>query len=748
MDPAIWAQSLESVPDVLVLVSADGVVVARNMAAGQFFETGDHLAAATSHTAAEVTEVVTRCARSSIPIPLPMQLAPVDDDRQWSVTGARVSGWTGEHSWLVLVRGVLNAPFVDPFPDLDVGVDQLSQEVSRRHEAEDALRTSEERFRLAFDFAMTPMVLGSLAHGEVGRILRVNTAMCELLGRRSDELVGTLVSDHTHPEDREITSDALADLSSRQINTWQGEKRYLRADGEVIDAVVRKSRAQHQANGPAYIVTQIDDVTASRAAERRLVQLALHDDLTGLANRTLLLDRLSGALDRRQRTGRGLSLLFLDLDDFKNVNDSLGHPVGDALLSTVAARLTDSVRASDTVARLGGDEFAVLCDGIDDADDISCFADRILAAVSAPVQLDDRRIVPSASIGVVTVQAVGEVRPDEVLRDADLAMYQAKRGGKNRFASFDVDLRTSSMDRMDIETGLRSALAADELHVAYQPVVDLRDGQRITGAEALLRWSHPTRGELLPGDFLVVAEETGMIEDIGAWILKQAASDAVSWHLATGAQQDRLTPPPTIAVNVAVSQIGGVALRRAIDSALEDSLIEPSHIQLEITEHQFMAASAATINELVALRELGLLLSLDDFGTGYSSLGYLKHFPFDIVKLDRSFVAGVTTDAGDRAIITAILGLASALGLQTVAEGVEEAEQAEVLTELGCQFGQGWHFGRPEPLAALVERTAPQDAPASASAPAPGSAEHDRTQCSDAGSVGGLQLDAGGAGRP
>jgi EAL domain-containing protein (putative c-di-GMP-specific phosphodiesterase class I) len=348
-----------------------------------------------------------------------------------------------------------------------------------------------------------------------------------------------------------------------------------------------------------------------------------------------------------------------------------------------------------------------------DPDDISAFADRILTALSAPLTLADRQVVPSASIGLVTLEAVGEAQPEWVMRDADLAMYRAKRGGKNRHASFDLDLRTSLLNRLDTETGLRLALPSGELHLAYQPVVDLRDHRRTTGAEALLRWTHPTRGELLPGDFLSVAEETGLIEQIGAWVLMQATSDAVSWYLASDAPHGSPVFRPTIAVNVSVRQIGGVALRRAVETIIEEALIEPSRIQLEVTESQFMAASASTVRELTALHDLGLSLSLDDFGTGYSSLSYLKHFPFDTVKVDRSFTAGVATDPGDRAIVTAILGLAGALQLRTVAEGVETAEQADILTDLGCQLGQGWYFGRPMPFGALIGGTATRPGPSS-----------------------------------
>ena len=709
MDPSTWARSLDTVPDALLLVSPTGVVVAHNEAAGRLVETGTHLKDATGHGAAEVARALALCARSSSPIPTSLRLASSDDDAPWAVSGARVAGWSGEHPWLVLLRCAPTTRVAGAFTALNDRVDQLSREVWRRRHAEEALRATEERFRLAFDFALTAMALESLADGEVGRILRVNTAMCELLGRHPDELVGSLVADYTHPDDLAQALVTLQDLNLQQIETWQGERRFVHSGGAMIDAVVRKSRAQYYSDGPAYIVTQIEDVTAGRAAEQRLVHLALHDDLTGLANRALLLDRLGVALARRDRTGHGISLLYLDLDDFKNVNDSLGHSAGDALLRAVGDRLTTIARASDTVARLGGDEFAVLCEGIHDPIDISAFADRILTAVSAPLTLGDRQVVPSASIGVVTLDAVGHVQPESVMRDADLAMYRAKRGGKNRHASFDLDMRTSLLNRLDIETGLRLALPSGEFHLAYQPVVDLHDDHRTIGVEALLRWTHPTRGELPPGDFLPVAEETGLIEQIGAWVLLQATSDADNWYLATDPQPGASVFRPTMAVNVSVRQIGGVALRQAVEAVIEHALIEPSRIHLEITESQFMSASASTIRELTALRELGLSLSLDDFGTGYSSLSYLKHFPFDTVKLDRSFVAGVATDPGDRAIITAILGLAGALELRTVAEGVETAEQADILTDLGCQHGQGWHFGRPMPFAALVAHTAAID---------------------------------------
>ena len=445
----------------------------------------------------------------------------------------------------------------------------------------------------------------------------------------------------------------------------------------------------------AGVVLNTRDVTERKRLEDELVHRALHDPLTGLANRTLLRDRVEQALARTGRgdgDARGVAALLVDLDDFKKVNDSLGHGAGDALLVTVSRRMLAATRGCDTVARLGGDEFAVLLEGMADPADATRVADRILQAMRAPVRLDGKEVLVGTSIGIALATPGEGV--DELLRNADVALYQAKARGKHRHATFAPAMHAAALARLDLETDLHAALAREELRLVYQPIVDLATG-RIAGAEALVRWTHPTRGAISPAELIPVAESTGAIVALGRWVLRAACRQVAEWDARAAAAGERPVGAPLhIAVNLSTRQLQDPALVDDVAAALTEFGLAPRRLVLEITESAMMHDTDLALTRLGALKALGVRLAVDDFGTGYSSLGYLRRFPVDVLKIDRTFVDALSR-TGETAIVRAILRMGDALGLRTVAEGIEEEGQLAQLRALGCAMGQGYLFARP-----------------------------------------------------
>ncbi len=421
--------------------------------------------------------------------------------------------------------------------------------------------------------------------------------------------------------------------------------------------------------------------------QERLAQQALHDPLTGLPNRLLLLDRLERALTRAARANTMVGALFLDLDRFKLVNDALGHAAGDELLRVVANRVTSVLRVSDTLGRLGGDEFLVVCEPIEGETDALALAGRIEAALAEPCQLGNDEVFASASIGIAV--SLGTTDAEELIRRADEAMYRAKHTGKGRYEVFRVGLRAKASERIQTENDLHRALAAEELCLYYQPIVEL-PSERIVGVEALLRWNHPARGLVFPAEFIPLAEESGLIVPIGTWVITEACRQAACW-----AQEHPERADWRMSVNLSAHQFARPGLTDIVAGALAATGASAESVVFEITESLLMDAPSLT--ELHALKELGVGLGTDDFGIGYSSLTYLKRFPVDFFKIDRSFVAGLGRDPGDTAITDALLCLGRGLGLQVIAEGVETVEQFRHLCDLGCGFAQGYYFCRPQP---------------------------------------------------
>jgi diguanylate cyclase (GGDEF)-like protein len=431
---------------------------------------------------------------------------------------------------------------------------------------------------------------------------------------------------------------------------------------------------------------------ADVAAQQRLEHQALHDPLTGLPNRTLLLDRIGQALQRHAQVGGQIGVLFADLDRFKLVNDGLGHSAGDRLLAAVAQRMRGALRPSDTVARLGGDEFAVLCEPLGAEADATAVAERLLAALSAPLSIDGTEVVISASIGA-TVGRPGD-SPEALVRDADLAMYRAKSLGRNRAAVYDDGLQQAAQDRLHINTALRHALPRDELRLSYQPEVDLRSG-RVVLVEALMRWDHPTLGTVPPSVFIPLAEESGLIAGLGEWALRGACATAAGWTAAGGTA-------PAVAVNLSPRQLGQPDLCGTVADALRASGLPAEQLWLEVTESAVMHEPGVAVATLERLKALGVRIAMDDFGTGYSSLAQLKAFPLDALKIDRSFVSGLGDDIQDYSIVAATIELARALELVSIAEGVETAQQLDALRRLGCDIAQGYYWSRPVPAPTLA----------------------------------------------
>ena len=536
-----------------------------------------------------------------------------------------------------------------------------------------------EWFRTAFDNAPIGMMIGDL---DSDRIVSVNRSLCQLLGRDEEQLLAADWRAITHPGDLPREEQELERLRAGDASSFTMEKRYLRADGSLVWVLFSATAVADEGGRPSLLVGQVVDLTARKEAEALLAHQALHDHLTDLPNRALFLDRAARAIELGRRRGGGVAVLFLDLDRFKVINDSLGHEAGDRLLRSTADRLAEAIRPTDTLARISGDEFAVLCEEVASVEDAVGVASRLIACLEQPLTLGASEVVISASVGVALPRG-DETDPEAMMRDADTAMYMAKEKGRGRVEVFDEALRKRAVRRLETESGLRRAIEGDELRLAYQPEVDLVTGH-LAGIEALVRWQHPERGLLPPSEFIGVAEETGLVNAVGAWVLREAAAQLARWRssyphmvevaMAINISARQLTDPDLITdVEAAVAAAGGGA-----------------PLCLEITETALLESASPAGDTLRRLKSKGVLLGIDDFGTSYSSLSNFTRLAPDFLKVDRSFVEGLGIDPHDSAIVAAVVNLAHTLGLFVIAEGVESNAQVERLHRLGCDLVQGF----------------------------------------------------------
>jgi diguanylate cyclase (GGDEF)-like protein/PAS domain S-box-containing protein len=552
--------------------------------------------------------------------------------------------------------------------------------------ADRAARQNEARFRSLVQHSSDVIIVTRAD----GTMRFVSPSATRVLGYDPAELLRQTLLQMLHPEDRERAGTFFRHAAQSPGVTGPVEWRFRQPDGSWLNAEILATNLLHDPTVRG-VVLNTRDVSERRRLEEQLTHQAFHDPLTGLANRALFRDRVSHALALAQRRGSPVTVLFLDLDDFKKVNDSLGHGEGDRLLIAAAERFLACARSADTVARLGGDEFAILIEGGEGQDGLP---DRLAAAMSHPFSLSGNQVQVTASIGVAS--ASPEDRADDLLRNADMAMYAAKRRGKGRAATYESRMYADIRERLDLEAALRAAIEGHQLTLFYQPIVNLQSGG-IYGLEALLRWEHPQFGRLLPQHFIPLAEETGLIVQLGSWVLGEACRQLQVWRAA----HPQL--PLAVSVNISGRQLQGSGLVDALRQTLTSSGVDAPSVVLEITESVLMQQTDAVLERLQQLKAFGVRLAIDDFGTGYSSLSYLQRFPIDILKIAKPFVEEVGQGADRSALARAIVGLGDTLKLQTIAEGIERAEQRAALIELGCALGQGHHFWPALSAAAIEE---------------------------------------------
>ncbi|MER7284059.1 EAL domain-containing protein [Dactylosporangium sp. NPDC000244] len=573
-----------------------------------------------------------------------------------------------------------------------------------RARAEEGRRVSEARFQAIFAGAAIGMSVSTID----GQVIEVNQALCDMLGYSAEELRSMSFEDFVLPEDPPTAGAMFEEVLSGGRDQFRIEKPYVHKDGHRVWTDLVASIIRDEDGRPRWMVAMFEDITERYLLQVRLRHQALHDPLTQLPNRTLFFERLGALLDgARDDEGQGdearVGVCYLDVDGFKVINDTLGHDVGDQLLQTVARRLARSISGDrQLVARMGGDEFVVLVEQCGGIDEVVAVAEKALDTVRAPVHVGGHEISISASIGVVEQPLLG-TSAAELMKAADTTLYWAKADGRNRLALFDAERHTREVKRYELSASMPAALERREFFVEYQPLVRLGDGVTI-GVEALVRWRHPRFGVLGPDAFIGMAEETGLIVPLGRWVLHEACLQAAEWRRAVG---DRA---PIMSVNLAVRQMRDRTIVRDVRAILEQTGLPPEGLQLELTESAVMSTGDDPIEALNALAALGPRIAIDDFGTGYSNFAYLRNLPVHSLKLAGSFVAGLRPperpDPVDQEIVAAVIGLAHTLKLSVTAEGVETAEQASRLLELGCDTAQGWYYASSGPASAIKLRTA------------------------------------------
>ncbi len=613
-------------------------------------------------------------------------------------TLALAAKWQAERE-LYAERSQLEALVRDRTRELAAANEALHQDIERRRAAEAALLESQGRYALVARAANDGFWDWDLRTDAV----YYSERWCSLVGLPEASTAAAAPGrwlDRVHPEDRPELERAIQRHLQGRSERCENEHRLRREDGSYLWVACRGLAVRDEAGEAVRFAGSLGDITPRREAQERLVYDALHDSLTGLPNRSLFLERLERALSvGRRRSETRFAVIFLDLDRFKVINDSLGHVVGDELLRSVAARLDASLRASDVIARngyedalarFGGDEFTILVEEIHSPENAIRVARRLLEALERPFVAGGNEVYTSASVGIVLSGDQYE-HPGQLLRDADIAMYRAKAAGGGRFSVFDTEMHRRAMARLELESELRRALQRGQFELWYQPLVSLRSGA-LSGFEALMRWRHPERGIVPPGEFIPVCEETGLIIDAGAWALSAATGHAVELQRAAGGR------PLYVSVNVSTRQVERPDFVPSVEAALASSGLPGQSLKIEITERVVIDNIASVPATFGRLAGLGVDLHMDDFGTGYSALSYLYRYPFSVLKIDRAFVKDLPTDARSREVVRAVAELAHRLGLAVTAEGIETPEQLEEVSSLGCDTAQGYYFARPLPL--------------------------------------------------
>jgi diguanylate cyclase (GGDEF)-like protein/PAS domain S-box-containing protein len=562
------------------------------------------------------------------------------------------------------------------------------RDITTRLKVEAVLRESEQRFRVAFNQAAV-----GLAHvAPDGRWLMVNNKLCEIVGYSQQELLSMRFQDITHPEDLVADLTLARRMTAGELDEKTREKRYRCKDGHFIWVNLTSSMVRDEGGVPKYYSTVVEDISRRKQMEQQLLHLANHDALTGLPNRSLLLDRLTQTIGFANRSGSRVAVILIDLDRFKNINDSLGHGLGDQIILEVARRLSACAKEGDTVARIGGDEFMVVRSDVRE-DGVALMAKQILESMSQPMAIQGHEFFPTGSMGISMYPRDGR-DSQALVKNADTAMYRAKDAGRNNFQFYAHEMNARALDRLKLESGLRRALERQEFVLHYQPQMDIASGS-IIGVEALLRWEPPGKQTLFPADFIPIAEETGLIVPIGEWVLRAACAQNKAWHDAQPGMQFK------VAVNLSARQFKQQDIVGMVSRVLAETGCAARWLALEITESVVMERPDKAAETLRELSRMGVHLSIDDFGTGYSSLSYLKRFPIDSLKIDRSFVRDITTDSDDAAIAKAVIALAHSLKLKVIAEGVETIEQLDFLRERQCDEMQGYYLSRPLPVPQL-----------------------------------------------
>lgn len=543
------------------------------------------------------------------------------------------------------------------------------------------LERSEFMFRSQFALGGTGLAITSLEKGWI----KVNDALTEITGYSKQELFKMTWTEITHPDDLDLDLAHFETLLSGESDSYQMDKRYIRKDGSIV--YVHITVACYRKNGKVeFFIASIQDITDRTLSEKKIQKLAHYDLLTGLPNRIMAKSRFEQSMQVSEKKDTMVCVMFLDLDEFKNINDSLGHDAGDTFLKEIASRLTSIVRRSDTICRQGGDEFLIILESLSEEKQLLILAEKVLNAIKQPYAINGIDVSSSVSIGIAIAPNDGDDF-ETLCRHADMAMYQAKNDGKNAFHFFNQRLEENAASKLQLLSDLRTAIEENQFELYYQPKINLADNQ-VMGAEALIRWNHPIKGIIFPIDFIPLAESSGLIIELGQWILEQACYQCKQW-------QEQGFKKFCMAVNVSAVQFKREDFFEVVVGALEKSGLSVEFLELEITESLLIVDSQRLAELFAKLDALGTKMSIDDFGTGYSNLGYLKKFQIDTLKIDRTFVSNLQLAEHDQAIVEAILQMANSLDLDVVAEGVEDETTATLLRELNCQYAQGYYWSKP-----------------------------------------------------